>query len=243
MREWAGKTYWLVGASEGLGRALAEVMSRSGVRLILSARSADRLADVADGLPGPCQVLPMDISDRQSVADAAAAVGNVDGIVCLASVYWPTVAAVMVPDQVEAMCDVNFTGMARVLSHVVPGMVERDDGHIVITGSLSGYRGLPGTIGYSASKAGTMVLAESLHCDLRRTGVDVQLVNPGYIRTRQTEKNDFTMPFIMEPEEAARIFFEHMNTSKFQKSFPALFSWVFRGGNFLPDWLYYRIWG
>ena len=243
MREWAGKTYWLVGASEGLGRALAEVMSRSGVRLILSARSADRLADVADGLPGPCQVLPMDISDRQSVADAAAAVGNVDGIVCLASVYWPTVAAVMVPDQVEAMCDVNFTGMARVLSHVVPSMVERDDGHIVITGSLSGYRGLPGTIGYSASKAGTMVLAESLHCDLRRTGVDVQLVNPGYIRTRQTEKNDFTMPFIMEPEEAARIFFEHMNTSKFQKSFPALFSWVFRGGNFLPDWLYYRIWG
>ncbi len=243
MRDWAGKTYWLVGASEGLGRALAEVMSRSGVRLILSARSADRLAEVAKDLPGPCEVLPMDIADRDSVAAAAEAVGEIDGIVCLASVYWPTAAGDMIPDQVEAMCDVNFTGMARVLSRVVPDMVERDAGHIVITGSLSGYRGLPGTIGYSASKAGTMVLAESLHCDLRRTGVDVQLVNPGYIRTRQTDKNDFTMPFIMEPEKAAQIFFEHMNTSRFHKSYPTLFSWVFRGGNLLPDWLYYRIWG
>ena len=207
MRSWAGKTYWLVGASEGLGRSVAEVMSRSGCKLILSARSEDRLHELADALPGEARALAM------------------------------------VPSEVEAMCNINFTGMARVLSHVVPSMVERDAGHIVITGSLSGYRGLPGAMGYAASKAGTMVLAECLQCDLRRTGVDVQLINPGYIRTRQTDKNEFTMPFIMEPEQAARIFFEHMNTSKFQKSYPAVFSWLFRGGNFLPDWLYYRIWG
>lgn len=243
MRRWTGKRYWLVGASEGLGRALAFQMSKAGCELILSARSLDRLQELADELPGKAEAVEMDISDMANVKAAAERVGTVDGIVCLASVYWPQAAGEWDADQVEAMCDINFTGMARVLGHVVPGMVERDSGHIVITGSLSGFRGLPGAIGYSASKAGTMVLAECLHVDLRKTGVDVQLVNPGYIRTRQTDKNDFTMPFIMEPEDAAKVFFDHMNSDRFQKSFPLGFSLIFRLGNFLPDWLYYRIWG
>jgi len=71
----------------------------------------------------------------------------------------------------------------------------------------------------------------------------VQLVNPGFIKTRLTEKNDFNMPFIMSAEDAAKEVFEHMNTDTFKKSFPLLFSWVFRGSQFLPDWLYYRIFG
>ena len=86
-----------------------------------------------------------------------------------------------------------------------------------------------------------MALAESMHCDLRATGVQVQLVNPGFIRTRLTEQNDFAMPFIMEPEAAARVMFAHMNTGRFSCSFPRVFSWVFRGAQFLPDWLYYRL--
>jgi len=125
----------------------------------------------------------------------------------------------------------------------VPGMVERDEGHIVITSSLTGFRGLPGSIGYTASKAGTMSLAECMHADLRRTGVDVQVVNPGFIRTRLTDKNDFHMPFIMDPEAAALEVIEHMHTDAFKRSFPTVFSWVFRLSQFLPDWAYYRIFG
>jgi short-subunit dehydrogenase len=128
-----------------------------------------------------------------------------------------------------------------VLGVALPPMTARDRGHIVITGSLSGFRGLPGAIGYAAAKAGTMVLAESLYADLRKTGVTVQLANPGFIRTRLTAKNDFTMPFIMEPEAAAEIMFRHMQSGGFKISFPTVFSWLFRGGNFLPDALYYRL--
>ena len=80
-----------------------------------------------------------------------------------------------------------------------------------------------------------------MYADLRKTGVDVQLANPGFIRTRLTDKNDFSMPFIMEPEAAAQAMFEHMNTDRFQKSYPRVFSWVFRVSQFLPDWLYFRI--
>lgn len=241
MRKFSGKTYWLVGASEGLGRALAQKLSQAGCTLILSARNEDSLTALADALPGEARVVACDVSDRDSVIAAAEAAGAVDGMVFLAGVYWPFPATEWNAEQTEAMFDVNLTGAARVLGQVVPGMVARGAGHIVITGSLSGYRGLPGSIGYSSSKAGLMHLAESMQCDLRGSGVDVQLANPGFIRTRLTDKNTFSMPFLMEPEQAAEEMMVLMRSQKFQRAFPRLFSLVFRGANFLPDWAYYRL--
>jgi short-subunit dehydrogenase len=241
MRDWSGKRYWLVGASEGLGRALALKMSRAGVELILSARSEERLQALAAELPGRATCLPIDIADRASVAAAWEAVGQIDGMVFLAGVYTPISAKDWDADAVEAMFDINLTGAARVLGHVVPDFVARDAGHIVLTGSLSGVRGLPGAIGYAASKAGLYSLAESLDGDLKDTGIEVQLVNPGFIKTRLTDKNDFTMPFIMEPDRAAEIFFEHMTGTGFARSFPTLFSLVFRLSAVLPHALYRRL--
>ena len=241
MKTWTGKRYWIVGASEGLGEALARKMSSAGAHLILSARNEAKLNELAASLPGPSTVAPMDIADDASVAAAAAQVGEVDGTVLLAGVYWPMPATAWNAEQAVAMADVNFTGFLRVLGHVVPAMVARDAGHIVITGSLSGFRGLPGAIGYGASKAAVMSLAESMHADLRRTGVEVQLVNPGFIRTRLTDKNDFAMPFIMEPDAAAQAMFDHMNSGLFKRNFPTMFSWVFRLSQFMPDWMYYRL--
>lgn len=241
MRHWQGKRYWLVGASEGLGLALARIISRAGAEVILSARNADRLAEAVATLPGKALAVPCDVADSASVQTAADAVGEVDGVVFLAGVYWPMKAQDWDAAQVEAMCDINFTGCARVMGTVIPDMVQRGAGHVVICGSLSGFRGLPGAIGYAASKAGVMALAESMHCDLRGSGIEVQVANPGFIKTRLTEKNDFSMPFLMEPDAAAREMFEHMNTGHFKKSFPMVFSWVFRLSQFLPDWAYYRL--
>lgn len=241
MRQFAGKRYWLVGASEGLGLALAQILNRAGAEVIVSARSAEALDRALASLPGRATAMVVDVASSASVRAAAAAIGDLDGMVFLAGVYWPTAAQDWNPDQVEAMCNVNFTGCARVVGAVLPAMLAKGRGHIVITGSLSGFRGLPGTIGYAASKAGTMVLAECLYADLRRSDICVQLANPGFIRTRLTEKNDFAMPFLLEPDQAARAMFEHMTTGRFKRSFPAIFSWLFRGGNFLPDWLYYRV--
>lgn len=241
MRDWNGKRYWLIGASEGLGEALARVMSAAGVELVLSARSADKLEALAAELPGRASAVPVDVTDRANLERAAAEIGEIDGMVFLAGVYWPMPAQEWKPEQVEAMADVNFTGAVRAVGAVLPDMVARDRGHIVLTGSLSGFRGLPGAIGYAASKSGVMALAESMYCDLRKTGVEVQLVNPGFVRTRLTDKNEFSMPFIMEPEDAARQIFEHMGSGGFARNFPTLFSLLFRGSLFLPDWLYYRV--
>lgn len=243
MKTWQGKRYWLVGASEGLGRALAEVMSRAGCELILSARNPDRLADLVAALPAKATALPLDVSDRAAVETAAAALGPLDGMVYLAGVYWPMKATEWDGDKAEQMAEINFMGAQRCVGAVIGPMLAQGHGHIVITGSLSGFRGLPGAIGYGASKAAVMYLAESLQADLRRTPLRIQVVNPGFIRTRLTDKNDFTMPFIMEPEAAARVFFAHMNSTRFKKSFPTLFSWLFRVSQFMPDWLYYRLFG
>ena len=237
----AGKRYWLVGAGDGLGRALAHRMSRAGIEVIVSSRTEDKLAELVEELPGRASYQTVDIADNESVKAAAEAVGEIDGLVLLAGVYWPFSAKEWDADKANAMADINFTGFMRVLGQVVPGFVERDAGHIVITSSLTGFRGLPGSIGYTASKAATMSLAECMHADLRHTGVRVQVCNPGFIKTQLTDKNDFKMPFIMEPEDAAREMYEHMHTDDFKKSFPTVFSLLFRASQFLPDWLYYRI--
>lgn len=241
MRLWQGKRYWLVGASEGLGRALAFRMSDAGAELILSARNADRLAGLAAELPGKARVMPIDVADRAACEAAVAEMGEVDGLVFLAAVYWPMRAEDWDNEKVEAMCDINFTGAARIVGAALPGMIARGSGHVVLTGSLSGFRGLPGAIGYGASKAGVMALGESLYADLRGSGIEVQIANPGFIKTRLTEKNDFAMPFLMESEDAAEKIFAHMNSRRFKASFPILFSWLFRLSQFLPDWAYYRL--
>lgn len=241
MRTWEGKRYWLVGASDGLGAALARRMSKAGAHVIVSARSEGKLREVVESLPGEGSYQTVDVSDDASVVAAASAVGKIDGVVYLAGVYWPFGADEWDAEHANLMADINFTGLVRVMGRVVPQFVARDAGHVVITSSLTGFRGLPGSIGYTASKAGTMSLAECMYADLRQTGVDVQVANPGFIKTQLTDKNDFRMPFIMEPGQAAEVMFRHMNSNRFKKSFPTLFSLVFRGSQFLPDWLYFRI--
>ena len=241
--DWSGKRYWLVGASEGLGRAVAHKVSEAGAEVIVSARSEDRLKSLVNELPNTASYVTVDAADMDDVKRAAAEVGRIDGMVYLAGVYWPMSAQEWDNEKATLMAEVNYLGASRVVGEVILPMINRNAGHIVLTGSLSGFRGLPGAIGYSASKAGLMALAESMQADLRQTGVRVQVINPGFIKTRLTDKNDFNMPFIMEPEEAAQIFFDHMDSGGFKRSFPTLFSWVFRLSQFLPDWAYYRIFG
>ncbi len=240
---WQGKRYWLVGASAGLGEALAHKLSKAGAEVIVSARSEDKLAALVSELPGKARYQTIDVQDIESIRAAVKAVGDVDGIVYLAGAYWPFGAKHWDADHATTMIDVNLTGLVRVMGEVVPGMVEKDAGHVVITSSLTAFRGLPNSIGYTASKAGTLSLAECMYADLRDTGIKVQVINPGFIRTQLTDKNDFKMPFLMEPEDAAQTVFEHMNSDSFKKSFPFGFSLLFRIAQFLPDAIYYRLFG
>jgi short-subunit dehydrogenase len=236
----AGKCYWIVGASEGLGRALAVALDAEGASLVLSARSADRLADLASTLR-QAQVVACNVMDSASVEAAAANLPPLDGIIYAVGLYEPMAAQNWNAAAAVAMAEANFVGALRVLAHVAPGFANRGAGHIVLIGSLAGFRGLPGAIGYGASKAGLMHLAQNLQADLWQSGVRVQLINPGYIQTRLTAKNDFAMPFIMTAPQAAAHVLRAMRSRRFQTSFPRPFSWLFLTSRFLPEWIYFRL--
>ncbi|WP_116134703.1 SDR family oxidoreductase [Tropicimonas sp. IMCC34043] len=236
----AGKTWWIVGASDGLGEAIAEALDAEKATLLLSARSGDKLGRLAGRL-GDARALPMDVTDAGSVAQAVAAAGKVDGLIYSAGYYAPMTAAAWEPEGAARMAEVNFTGALRLLGHVVPQMVRDGQGRLMLIGSLSGFAGLPGAIGYAASKAAIMHLAEDMLADLRGTGVIVQRANPGYIRTRLTAKNDFSMPQIMEPAEAARQVVAALRSGRFSTSYPVPFAWVFRLGALLPPRLFQRL--
>lgn len=239
MSEFANKSYWLIGASEGMGRALAHKLSAEGASLILSARSADRLNELAEELPR-ASVLPFDVTKMDEVRAAVAEVGSVDRVVYNAGAYDPMRATDWQTDAALAICDVNFLGVMRVMGEIVPGMVQAGRGDITLIGSLAGYRGLPAAIGYGASKAAVISLAETMRHDLRGTGVVVRVVNPGFIKTRLTEKNEFRMPMLMSPEEAAQKVLNAMAKQRFRTDFPAPFSWLIRALDYLPDLLVYR---
>jgi short-subunit dehydrogenase len=241
MRDFAGKRYWLVGASEGLGASLARKLSDAGAELILSARNADRLGEIAADLSSNVEVLPVDVTDQAAVEQAAETVGQIDGIVYLSAAYWPMHTADWNTNHAAQMVDVNLTGAMRVVGAVLPKFLAQGHGHIMLTGSLAAFRGLPASVGYSASKAAMVSLAETMRLDLKGTGIEVQIAHPGFIRTRLTDKNDFKMPSIMEPDEAADHMFRAMRGRRFATSFPGVFALIMRSLQLFPNWLYFRV--
>lgn len=234
-----GKTYWVLGASHGLGWEISRQLTDAGAKLILSARSTDRLRELASSLRD-AKVVQVDVTDAASVARAAEAIGTIDGVVYNVGAYDPMPTQDWDTDKTLHMIDVNLNGAVRVLGAVVPKFIERARGDITLIGSLAGYRGLPKSVGYSTSKAGLMSLAETMRFDLRGTGVVVRIVNPGFIKTRLTDKNDFAMPQMMHPEEAARKVIRAMQKHRLRTDFPVPFAWLIRAINALPDWLIYR---
>ena len=242
MREFQNKTYWIVGASEGLGRALAIQLAKVGAKVIISARSEERLIGLSEEIGSNTMVLPMDVSDRSSVQKACSKLPrSLDGFIFVSGVYWHMSASSWDETKAEEMVDINLVGAMRCLAHLVTKFINQGFGHIVLTGSIAGYRGLPGSVGYCASKAGLMSLAETLKIDLAKNKIDVQLLNPGYIKTRLTDKNPYKKIYVMTPEKAAEFSLSHMRSRRFQSSFPRGFSIISKIIKNLPDWLYFKI--
>ncbi|MCB1330718.1 MAG: SDR family NAD(P)-dependent oxidoreductase [Maritimibacter sp.] len=214
------ETIWIIGASDGIGAALARAYARRGARLVLSARSEGRLETLADSLGSDHVVLPLDVADRESVeraADRVALLGPIDRVITLAAIYDPGKVTEIDPDTAARIVQVNLTGSLYVAQAAVP--VLRPGGQLVLTGSVAGYVGLPQGQIYSATKAGVINLAESLRAELKGR-IDVRLVSPGFVDTRLTGKNDFTMPAMLQPDEAAAAIVAGLDRKAFEIHFP-----------------------
>lgn len=211
------KRIWLIGASEGIGAALAEQLAAQGATLLLSARNAERLEMLRSHLPGHGHTVhPLDVTDMQQMQQVWQSFGEAwpDIVIYNAGAYTPMEAQQLDIAAVETMLDVNLRGAFRCAATVLPTWLAQGRGHLVLVGSVAGYRGLPKAMGYGASKAGVNHLAENLRADLKGTGIKVQLVCPGFVKTRLTDQNSFAMPFIITPQQAAAHIVRGMGTGR-----------------------------
>lgn len=238
----AGRHYWIIGASDGIGAALAMELSKRGATLTLSARRADALDDVAQSCEGPTAILPLDLGDRTSFDAAIEQLRDsgtpLDGAICVAAMYAPSTVADMDLDTADTLLRVNLLGSFAFAKQVPPLLAS--GGQLVLFGSIAGYFGLPGGQPYSATKAAIANLAETLRGELA-PDVDVRLVSPGFVRTRLTDMNDFDMPDLMEPEDAARDLADGLAGKSFEIHFPKSFTRRLRFLRALPYGLAFRI--
>jgi short-subunit dehydrogenase len=218
------KIAWITGSSSGIGRALAKRLVADGYRVAVSARNAGSLASLAAEHPGQIFAFPLDVTDRDAVhrvaGEVATAMGPIDLAVFAAGSYTRDYAADFSSARTRQMFDLNVMGTANCLETVMPAMIARKAGHIAVVASVTAYVGLPGAASYGATKAALNSMCEALYPELAAKGVKITIVNPGFVATPLTEKNDFPMPFLVSSEEAADIIAKGLAKGKFEIIFP-----------------------
>ena len=238
---------WITGASMGIGEALARRLAQDGAQVIASARSADRLAAVAAASDGRIVAEPLDVTDHAAVLAAVERIeaerGPIDVAVLNAGSHQPVTAAEFTADGLRRLMELNVFGVASCLEALMPRMIARGRGRIAVVASVAGYRGLPTSAYYGATKAALINLAESLKFDLDRAGVMLQLIDPGFVRTPLTDKNDFPMPFLITAELAADRIAQGLKSGRFEIAFPRPFVLFLKLLRILPYALYFPLVG
>lgn len=243
MTLFAGSHIWIIGASSGIGRALAMRLAREGAILSLSARNGEALEALRASMQGTHSLYPLDVTHTDLLEAAAAAQSRIDRVIYLAGQYEPGPLADADPAKARAIVETNLMGALNAIQCVLPIMRRQGHGQIVLCGSIAGYRGLPNGQPYSATKAAIINLAESLKVEESKNGIDVRLISPGFIKTALTDKNTFPMPGIISPEQAADDIVEGLKGRQFEIHFPRRMTLVMKLLQMLPYPLFFKLVG
>lgn len=241
LRNWHGRSVWLVGASSGIGEALAKRLSAQGAHVVVSARNAEALSALAATLTN-VQAHALDVLDMGSVQSAALAIEQAQGldvVVYCAGHYLAQSATAFDLDQMQRHWNINVNGALQVLSAVLPQLLKQQHGHIALVASVAGYRGLPKALAYGPTKAALQNLADGLYMDLHSDGIGISIVNPGFVQTPLTAQNDFKMPALITPEDAAKSICDGWARGEFEIHFPKRFSLIMKLLSVLPNRCYF----
>lgn len=241
---------WITGASKGIGRALALELASRGKTVLASARSGDeldQLAREADTLSGTIKGYPLDVTDLEAVRETVRRMedeqGAIDSAVLNAGTHKPVKPAEFAAQDMRQIFELNVFGAAHCVEAILPSFLERDRGRLAIVASVAGYGGLPTAAYYGSGKAAMINLAETLRLDLIKTGIKVQCINPGFVKTPLTDKNDFKMPFLIEAEVAAKRIADGLENDRFEIAFPRTFIIIMKLLHALPYSLYFPLVG
>lgn len=237
---------WVTGASGGIGRAVVLALVDRGWTVHATARSAEKLEELAAERPaGRIIPRPADVTDPEAMRAVVAAI-EAEGPLALAllnaGIYLPMRAQDFDAAKARQTFAVNVDGVVNGLDPVLKAMIARGKGHVAVTASVAGFRGLPGAPAYSATKAALIAMCESLALDLMDLGVRISVVNPGYVETEATSVNDFEMPFLMQPADAAERIVKGLERPGFEIAFPLPFVLFLRAVGMLPNQLYFKAW-
>lgn len=246
IRDWTGRIVWLVGASTGIGRAAADRLHAQGARVIVSARTAATLQEFVGTHPGS-EAIALDATDRGAMRAATAQIvqqhGRIDLVLYCAGTYTPMRATAFDLDVALRHVQVNYVGALVLLDAVLPQLLKQasagQGGHLSLVSSVAGYRGLPQSLAYGPTKAALINLAETLYLDLQPRGIGVSVVNPGFVETPLTAGNDFHMPALITPVEAADEILGGWARGRFEIHFPKRFTLSLKALRHLSDTLYF----
>jgi NADP-dependent 3-hydroxy acid dehydrogenase YdfG len=249
--DWKNVVVLLTGASSGIGEGIALALAKKGATLGLLARRQDLLNDLAERCSAAgarARTFAADVTDAQAVRSEADSLrsefGGVDVLIANAGIGGNDEATRnFEPEAVGRVFDTNLKGAVNAVHAVLPEMLEKGSGHLVAVSSLAGFRGLPRSAAYSASKAGMTAYFESVRLDVQSKGVSVTIIQPGFIKTPLTAGRHANMPFLMELDDAIPLFIRAIEKKKKFAAFPWQLATVVRAGKIMPAWLYDRIAG
>lgn len=228
---------WIIGASSGIGHALAVELAAQGATLALSARRKDELQKLKELTGERHMIYPLDVVDSELTLHTAKAIhaahGRIDRVIFMSAAYTPMQLDNLDMLVTKSLIEVNILGAFNAVYAVLPLLKEQKSGQIALCGSVAGYTGLSGGQPYSATKAAVMNLAESLRAESKEN-IDVKLISPGFVRTALTAKNDFSMPMILTPEIAAKEIAKGLLSREFEIHFPKKFTLMLKLLRLLP---------
>lgn len=244
------KLLWITGAGKGIGKSVALHYAEQGWTVAISARTESDLVAVAreakeHGYSGRVIGYAIDVTNHDAVKQTFKTIeaenGEIDQIIFNAGTHAPTPPTEFSAAPFRKLMEVNYLGSINGLDAVLSSLIDRKSGHVAIVASVAGYSGLPNAAAYGATKAALINMCESLKTQLDGLGVTISVINPGFVRTPLTDQNDFPMPFLMEPEDAARAIFSGMERRKFEIAFPTPFVLILKFLRILPYWLYFPL--
>lgn len=248
---WKGKCVFLTGASSGIGEALALAMAERGATLGLVARRKellDVLAKRCKAAGGEAYSLPCDVVDPEALQNAAdefyKMAGRIDIMIANAGIGGnDPLTRSYDPASVKKLIDINVLGAVNAIHAVIGKMHEQGSGQLVAISSLAGFRGLPKSAAYSSSKAALTTFFESVRLDNLKKGIDVTIIQPGFIKTPLTSGRSNKMPFLMELDQAIPYFLKAIEQKKKYYAFPWPLSAVVKLARIMPAFLYDRVAG
>jgi short-subunit dehydrogenase len=245
MTFWKDKVVLITGASSGIGRALALELARRGAKLGLVARRKEVLDEIVTEIGADSSkvlAIAADVQDRESMRAAAVEVhskfGGIDLLIANAGIGVTNDGAELDAAKFADVINVNVIGAANSAAAVLPEMVARGSGQLVVISSLAAYRGLPKSAAYCASKAAVSAMFESLRLDLKPKGIDVTIIHPGFIKTPLTAGRQAQLPWLLEVEDAVERILRAIEARKKSYAFPWQLATIVRAGLVMPTFMY-----